>query len=400
MEPRTIVSIFPLFGATFPSRVFRMGYAIRMVGIWLAAIAGILCAEEPAKPSASPAPKSELTTLTAFHKAELDEISKEYEKWFAALQTWYLGGLDKLFSERTKAGDLDGAVAIRAERERIAARTESTAGQIQAMPPLLAKLRAAYDPAKKRIDDEAARRISAARVKYAANLEALQKQLTMKSDLDQAMLVRDEKNRVTAEIAKDASAAPAPTIASVPPMPQKPQATPLPAAPKPTPSRMGSLEGSDLSNPQRDLLAPELADRWLAQRGTWRVENGVLFGEGDSSRVYRHAQTLPFTLKFKINVREGTRPRVKFGAFTFANEGPGTTFGLYPKGEKELFHYEHNTEYNIAIEVTRQDATLKVNDAVVATHILGKEKFEKIEFCAGDDWSKGRTEFRDISISK
>jgi len=57
----------------------------------------------------------------------------------------------------------------------------------------------AYEPALKKIMDEAARRKDAARARPIASLEALQKRLTLSQDLDAALLVRKEKERFAAE---------------------------------------------------------------------------------------------------------------------------------------------------------------------------------------------------------
>jgi formylglycine-generating enzyme required for sulfatase activity len=167
-------------------------------------------ARTPAKADTKPDTKSDLAVLKAAYKAELGDVAADHEKWFAALQKWYLAGLEKLQGERMKAGDLEGTLAFKAERDRIAARRETTQEQIQAMPAILRKLRAAYEPALKKIEDEAARRKDVARGKYFGNLEALQKRLTVGGYLDQALLVKTEKDRLTTEMALAAGASIAP----------------------------------------------------------------------------------------------------------------------------------------------------------------------------------------------
>jgi len=184
-----------------------MRIVTRIAALWLAMVAGLLWAEEPAKAPAKPDAKESLAVLAAAYKADLDGAAADYEKWLATLQTWYLSSLDKLQGERTKAGDLDGVLAFKAERERIAAHTETTREQVQAMPETLAKLRAAYEPALKRIVDQAAQRKDAARGKYLARLEALQKSLTLSIELDGALLVKTEKERIAAEMPAGAGSA-------------------------------------------------------------------------------------------------------------------------------------------------------------------------------------------------
>lgn len=69
------------------------------------------------------------------------QIAAETEKSNTALQAWYLAGLDQLLSARAAAGDLEGVVAIKAERERMTNRQQTTPAQMQAMPAPLRKLR-------------------------------------------------------------------------------------------------------------------------------------------------------------------------------------------------------------------------------------------------------------------
>jgi formylglycine-generating enzyme required for sulfatase activity len=187
----------------------------RIAALWLVIAAGMLLAQEPATAPAkaeTKAPikvdtKDTLAVLAAAYKADMNEIAPEYEKWFTALQNWYLASLDKLQGESVKAGDLEAVLAFKAERERIAARAETTQEQIQSMPGKLGKLRAAYETALKKIMDEAGRRKDAARGKHLANLDALQTRLTTGGDLDEALLVRKEKDQFAVEMAEAAGVA-------------------------------------------------------------------------------------------------------------------------------------------------------------------------------------------------
>ena len=185
----------------------------RLAAFWLVIAAAMLSAQEPAKAPANAETKATtdakatLAALAAAYKADMGEIAADYEKWFTALQNWYLAGLDKLQGETIKAGDLEAVLAFKAERERIVARTETTQEQVQSMPARLAKLRAAYEPALKKIVDDAARRKDAARARHLANLDALQKRFTTSVELDEALLVRKERDQFAVEMAEAAGAA-------------------------------------------------------------------------------------------------------------------------------------------------------------------------------------------------
>jgi formylglycine-generating enzyme required for sulfatase activity len=183
-----------------------MKNAIRMAALGLVLVAGWLWGQEPAKSPAKPDAKADLAVLDAAYKTDLHDVTTDYEKWFANLQKWYLTGLEKLQAERIKAGDLEGTIAFKAEHDRIAAGMETTREQIQAMPLVLGKLRAAYEPAVKKILDEVAKRKDAARVKHLGNLAALQKRFTVSGELDQAVLVKTEADRVATESALAAGA--------------------------------------------------------------------------------------------------------------------------------------------------------------------------------------------------
>jgi hypothetical protein len=73
------------------------------------------------------------------------------------------------------------------------------------MPEALRKLRVGYDPVLKKGEDEVARRYDTASRKYLADMDALQKRLTMGGDLDAAILVETEKDRFAAEMQKSAA---------------------------------------------------------------------------------------------------------------------------------------------------------------------------------------------------
>jgi len=179
-----------------------MRNVICIVPLILFLTAGVLHAQAPKVDA-----KAEIAASMAAHSAAMDTVAADYDKWLTALQTWYIAGLDKLQGDRAKVGDLDGALAIKAERERIVARTETTQEQIQAMPDLLRKLRVTYEPALKKINDEAARRGEFARRKHLADLEALQKRITMSGDLEQALLVKTAKDQFASDMALNAGAA-------------------------------------------------------------------------------------------------------------------------------------------------------------------------------------------------
>ena len=180
----------------------------------------IVCAQTSAQNPTAPAVRkpdavAELAALQASYNTAMAAIAAEQAKWVAGLEKWYLDGLDKLQAERTKAGDLDGALLVKAEHDRIAAHSDTSAEQIQAMPPAMRALRGTYEGSLKKITEEVGKRNLPASQKFHADLEALQKRITMSGDIELALVVKTEKERFAAQFA-----------ASVP----KPAATPTPVA--------------------------------------------------------------------------------------------------------------------------------------------------------------------------
>jgi len=211
-----------------------------------------------------------IATLQKPYSAALAGIAAENQKWLAGIETWYLANLEKMQADYTKTVDLDSAVAVRAERERIAAHGETTAEQIKAMPTTLGALRGTYDASLKKIADDVDRRKKQEAQKYQAGLEALQKRIMLSGDLDQVLFVKAEKERIAAEIE---AGAPGPVTAPATPAP------PLAAT----------------NPPKAEASTPKANDPVEALIGTWRFtynghwsgtrtfdKNGTFTGEGFS----------------------------------------------------------------------------------------------------------------------
>ena len=143
-----------------------------------------------------------------------------------------------------------------------------------------------------------------------------------------------------------------------------------------------------------------LSTQGIKVKGQWKMENGVLTGSGESYIDFPVSINPPFKLWFTIKVLEGIRARVFFGPLSLAN-GPPTSFFLWPWHEGEgLIKYERNTPYKVAIFVSHKTVELYVEDKLIATVPGFKDHVDKLEFSAGDGWSKGSAEFRDIVLSK
>ncbi|HTE94480.1 MAG TPA: hypothetical protein VK678_13340, partial [Bradyrhizobium sp.] len=146
--------------------------------------------------------------------------------------------LDRLQNERATAGDLDGALAAKAELDRLGARQETTAEQIKAMNPALQKLRAACDTALKNYHDEAAKSNAALLRKLLADLEEVQRRITTTGNLQKALQVKTEKERIAAEAAQARPAPITPEVKVAPgPVPEPVKVPPVVSS---TPMKFGS----------------------------------------------------------------------------------------------------------------------------------------------------------------
>lgn len=147
------------------------------------------------------------------------------------------------------------------------------------------------------------------------------------------------------------------------------------------------------------LLVGQNETRWQPSKGEWKIDKESLTGDGDSITTCRVTAEPPFSLEFKIKVLKGMRPRVKVGSLTFANEGYKPTFALYPPGrDAGVVPYELNQTYNVALLVTHEATQMYIDRRLVSTGPGIAQAINSLEFHGGDSWSKGTTEFRDVSV--
>jgi hypothetical protein len=158
--------------------------------------------------------------------------------------------------------------------------------------------------------------------------------------------------------------------------------------------------GSDKAE-GRNLLSKDEEKKWTIISGTWKFENGMLSGEGESIIEYERTLNPPFTLNFEIKVVKGMRPRITLGPIGCFNEGYEKTLALYPPGrDAGFFPYEHNKSYKVSLVAGRKEVVMSVDGKEIAKGPGIKDALKKIRFSAGDGWSKGAVEYRDIMLVK
>ena len=335
----------------------------------------------PANPVAAGA---DLDAYRTQYSQSLATLRAERETKYARVRASYVAALERLQKDVTTRGDLDGALAVKAERERIAAAQEPKADERKAMPPALAAVRMRYEQELQPILADNARQEEALGKRYAAALQELQMRYTQRNELEKALAVKSELTALAAKV-------------SAAPIPPSGGATPKVSTPFGTTAPLGGMTAASTTGNQ--LLAKENAHKWKPATGEWKIRNAVMTGSGDSRTVYTDTISPPFTLQFTINVLDGMRPRIKLGPVTCANEGFDTTLGLYPGG-RDRFHYERKTAYKVALKATDKSIELYVDDKLITTGPGIKDPLDKLEFCAGDGFSKGRVEYRDIVLMK
>jgi hypothetical protein len=154
--------------------------------------------------------------------AEIDAVRAPYQRNVAALRAnrdarvgqitrSYLANLERLQKETTARGDLDGALLVKAERERVQAADEPSADERKAMPAPLAAQRTRFEQEIGPIGVETRKQEETQTRSYLTALDTLQKRLTTQNQIDKALAVKRERDRVAAS-ASVASAAPVATV--------------------------------------------------------------------------------------------------------------------------------------------------------------------------------------------
>jgi hypothetical protein len=163
-----------------------------LIPAWL----GALALAAPADP---PAPSAGLDALKRIYEQESAKIVAEQRASLDALPHAYANALDALAKQLQSAGDLEGLVAVRDELARFVAQSNVAAGCVVTMPERLRNLQ--LDQIKRIAAVDVTRREKGVALiaKYLAALNTLKKNLTREQKIDDAMKVRAEIERVTAE---------------------------------------------------------------------------------------------------------------------------------------------------------------------------------------------------------
>jgi hypothetical protein len=143
---------------------------------------------------------SDLPAAQAQFATAMKTVTDARDEKLTAARKAYAELLARAQAEATSKGDLDGAVAAKTERERALA-GELTEEDRKKLPATLLPQRARYDQGASQIEMQARTQESAVLRNYIAMLDALQKRITMKGELDKAMQVKDERKNISERLA-------------------------------------------------------------------------------------------------------------------------------------------------------------------------------------------------------
>ncbi len=157
-------------------------------------------------------------------------VTAQREEKLSTAKKGYADLLERSQKEATAKGDLDGALAAKTEREELALPGELSAASRKKLTTTLLPARTRFDQTAAQIETQARAQEAALIRSYVATLDALQKRITVKGDLANALKVKEERQSVAARLtAIEAGKAPPATV-PLPPLVPAPFGTAAPSA--------------------------------------------------------------------------------------------------------------------------------------------------------------------------
>jgi hypothetical protein len=187
----------------------------------------------PAPASAAAPTQTEMqkwiaTTDAQWQAAFKRDVTEVHDAETKKLAQQYTAALEAAITKASGAGDLDGALALREEQKRYAGSNAFPREDEAADAPALKQVRAGIRTQLARMEKDNVARVKALLAKYDQVLAQAQTQLTQRKRLDDALLVKNERQEVAAAWLAGIPAASAPTSAE---QPKPPPPAPVPVAP-------------------------------------------------------------------------------------------------------------------------------------------------------------------------
>ena len=140
----------------------------------------------------------ELETVRAPYQRNIASLHTARDTHIAGVTKTYVTSLERLQREITARGELEGAIQVKTELERVAGGKEPTVAERKLMPAALVALRHQFENECSPILASARQQEEQLTKSYLVALETLQKRLTVENKLEKALLVKAERDKAPA----------------------------------------------------------------------------------------------------------------------------------------------------------------------------------------------------------
>ena len=130
-----------------------------------------------------------------FEKLSAERVDAPFAAELAQLNTGYLGGLDRAIADEKRLGQLDGVIALEAEKKAIAAGQPLPADD-ESTPEALKKLRQIYRDSLAKLTTQRTTNLKALTDPLGVRLKQLESSLTQQNRIDDAKFVRGYRERL------------------------------------------------------------------------------------------------------------------------------------------------------------------------------------------------------------
>lgn len=134
---------------------------------------------------------------TQFQTAYDRDVAKPHLTALTDLDAKYLVAVNRVLDAATQAGNLEEALKLREETERVTKKQPLSPADLDSLPEGLKELRSAYRSALERINQERDQKAQPYFDHYDKLLEALQMELTKERQIDEAMKVRKVREELS-----------------------------------------------------------------------------------------------------------------------------------------------------------------------------------------------------------
>jgi len=141
----------------------------------------------------------ELDRYRATFEAGVERIEKGHSESLKALPARYAASLKTLEAKLQKSADLDGVLAVRQERKRFEEQKEVPESAVLETPSALHDLQAQYRDAPNSLELARARKLTELAQNYLGALRKAQANFTRKGEIEKAVLLKTEIERVQSD---------------------------------------------------------------------------------------------------------------------------------------------------------------------------------------------------------